>query len=181
MAEFALPEIVQRRALSLGEGGRAWLAGLDAELGALAREWQISIGPVMHGGSEAFVAEATTHDGQPAVLKVGVPGSGSGGNEARVLQAAAGRGYARIFRHDEGRRAMLLERLGPRLEDLGLSVDDQLRVICATLRTAWRNQPNGLPCTTGAEKAANLATFIVDLWETLGRPCSERVIDRALA
>ena len=179
-AEFAIPEIVRRRASNLGEEGLAWLRALDEGIADLAREWDISIGAVMQGGSEAFVAEATAPDGRQLVLKIGVPGSESGGQEARVLLAAAGRGYAQIFRYDESRRAMLLERLGARLDEMGLSVDAQIGIICATLKTAWRRPPADLLCVTGEEKAESLAAFIAELWGALGRPCSERSIDRAM-
>lgn len=180
-AKFAIPEVTRRRASNLGEAGRAWLSGLDGDIRALSAEWELAVGPVLHGGSEAFVAEATTAEGDPAVLKVGLPGSESGRQEARVLLSAGGQGYAGIYRHDERRRAMLLERLGPRLEDLGLPVEAQVSIICATLKTAWRTPPADVPWMTGAEKAASLAAFIIDLWKELDRPCSERVVDRALA
>ncbi len=177
----ALPDIVRRRASNLGAEGLEWLGGLDADIAAIAWEWGITVGPVMAGGTEAFVAEVTTSTGQPAVLKIGLPGSESGAGEARVLLAAAGRGYAAIFRHDERRRAMLLEWLGPRLEDLGLSVDGQIAIICATLRTAWLTTPGDDAWMTGAEKAKSLAEFVAKLWEELGRPCSEGVVEVALS
>jgi streptomycin 6-kinase len=177
---FAIPDIVRRRATNLGEPGLSWLAGLDEEIAALVSEWEITLGPMLEGGSEAFVAEATTPGGRPAILKVGLPGSDSGRQEAKVLRIAEGRGYAEIFRHDEPRRAMLLERLGPRLADLGLSVEAQIRVICETLNLAWRSQPPHARFMTGAEKADSLAAFILELSEALDRPCSERTIDLAL-
>lgn len=96
--KFAVPEVVRRKALNLGEAGVAWLCGLDGEVAALAREWDITVGPLMHGGTEALVGESTTREGRRVVLKVGLPGSESGGQEARVLLAAAGRGYAELFR-----------------------------------------------------------------------------------
>lgn len=178
-AEFAIPEIVRRRALNLGEVGRDWLAGLDADIASLASEWGIQLGAVLDGGTEAFVAEATTSEGRSAILKIGIPGSASGRTEARVLEVAAGRGYAELFRHDAPRRAMLLERLGPRLADLGLTVDDQIKAICETLLTAWRPPPADSSFINGAEKAESLATFIADLWVSLEGPCSRAVVDRA--
>jgi streptomycin 6-kinase len=179
--EFHVPAIVRRRALNLGDEGVAWLRGLDGDIAALAEEWGVSVGEVMGGGSEAFVAAATTEAGLATVLKVGVPGSGCGGHEADVMIAAEGRGYAQLLRRDEPRRAMLMEALGPRLDTVGLSVDAQMRMICETLKMAWLAPPGDTAWMNGAEKAESLAAFILDLWNFLDRPCSERVIERALA
>ena len=38
---------------------------------------------------------------------------------------------------------MLLERLGPRLAELGLSNDKQIESICSSLLTAWAPLPHG--------------------------------------
>lgn len=179
-AATSIPGIVRRRAENLGAEGVAWLERLDALVEAIARDWQLTLGPALHGGSEAFVAEATMANGQQAILKVGLPGSESGRKEASVLLAAGGRGYATLFRHDEDRRAMLLERLGPRLEDLGLPPDEQMRLICEVLAEAWRPPPPGVVFPTGADKAVDLAAFIQQLCNELHRPCSERVIECAL-
>ncbi len=180
-ARLVIPEAVRGRAMNLGAEGLAWLEDIESTVAAIAREWGLALGAVMHGGSEAFVAEARTSEGRRAVLKIGIPGSESGRQEARVLKAAAGRGYAQILRHDGGRRAMLMERLGPPLEDLGLSIDEQVEIICTTLKTAWCHPPPETQFMNGAAKADSLAAFISETWAALGRPCSKRVIDRALA
>jgi streptomycin 6-kinase len=110
---------VEQRARAGDEAGLNWLAGLDAVVTSLCGEWELSLGRPLSGGSEAFLSEARTADGQQVVLKIGLPGSTAGGTEARVLKAAGERGYVRLLRHDEERRAMLLERLGPTLSALG--------------------------------------------------------------
>jgi len=74
---------------------------------------------------------------------------------------------------------MLLERLGPQLHQLGLPLDAQIEIICATLRDAWRPLPEGLQLMSGAEKASSLAAFIETTWAALEKPCSERAIDKA--
>jgi streptomycin 6-kinase len=55
---------------------------------------------------------------------------------------------------------MLLERLGPNLDDLSMPVPHILETITKTFRSFWRPlaQDCGLP--TGAEKAAWLADYI---------------------
>ncbi|MEU7871927.1 ATP-binding protein [Dactylosporangium sp. NPDC049140] len=104
----------ERVALSLralGPAGEAWLAGLPRLLAGLAAEWSITLGARLDGGRTAYVAEATTHDGTPAVLGVSIPGSDFD-RQLQALQLAGGDPYARLVRHDVPRRALLLERLG---------------------------------------------------------------------
>lgn len=177
---FEVPEFVRLKALDEGERGRAWLDGLGDMVAGLARDWDLTLGASMTGGTEAFVVEALTADGREAVLKIGVPGSDLGGGELRVLTAAGGRGYVEVFRHDQPRDAMLLERLGPQLAELGLSVDAQIEAICATLIEAWRPPPDGVVFMTGSEKALSLAGFIETLFVELDRPCEERTAQMAL-
>ena len=78
------------------------------------------------------------------------------------------------------RGALLMERLGRPMYELGLPLSRRLEILCATAARIWRPAPDcGLP--TGAEKARWLADFIVMLWEELDHPCSEKAIDNALA
>jgi len=173
-----VPAAVRGKAAALGAAGERWLRGLDAEVAALEREWGIVVGSPLLGGADAFVAAATTAGGEPAVLKLALPSQGPA-HQIACLRAAAGRSYVRLLRHDEARGALLLERLGPALGDLGLPVARQLEVLCATLTRAWTvPAPGGF--TTGAEKASWLAGFIRETWDALGRPCSERVVTTAL-
>ena len=179
--EFAIPSVVRRRALNLGDEGRAWLRSLDVDVPALVAEWDLELGEVLEGGSAAFVAEVTMPGGASGILKIGVPGSDAGTREARILEAAAGEGYARIFRYDGPRRAMLLERLGRRLVDLPMTPEKQMATICEVLHVAWRQPPPGLDLMNGAQKADSLAEFITRLWNELREPCSRAVLDQALA
>lgn len=176
-----LPEAVRLRAQAEGEAGRAWIAGLPALAAELARDWNLTIGQTMSGGSEAYAAEATLADGRPAVLKVTPPSKDPAARELKVLLAAQGRGYVQVYAHDEGRRAVLLERLGRQLVETGWSVERQIEVLCETLKAAWRplDDPGGHQ--TGAEKAEVLIALIPQLWGETGRACAEATVDRALA
>jgi streptomycin 6-kinase len=178
-AALELPDLVRRKAVARGEAGEAWLTGLDDLVRALATEWGVSIGRTLSGGTEALVAQAWTADGRNAVLKIAIPGLDPGASELRTLLAAQGRGYVEVFRHDAARGAMLLERLGPKLADLGLPIDSQIEVICATLLEAWAPPPEGARFETGAEKADSLADFVEAAWRDLGKPCAARTIDVA--
>ena len=76
---------------------------------------------------------------------------------------------------------MLLERLGPQLQDFYFPEDRQIQIICATLREAWMAPPEGPPLATGADRAVELSRSIESHWSSLGSPYSERAIERALS
>jgi streptomycin 6-kinase len=176
-----VPAAVRGKARALGAPGQRWLQGLPDLIRALEREWGLTVGAALPGGSAAYVAAVTTADGAAAVLKLHMPGYDDVATEIRVLRIAAGRGYARLLRADEARGVMLLERLGPRLSQLGLPAKSQMAIICATLAHAWIQVPEAATFPSGAEKARWLRAFIADLWDALDRPCSEAVIEQAFA
>jgi streptomycin 6-kinase len=175
---IAVPVEVRQKAMAQGAEGARWLEHLGAGIEALEREWQISVGSALGGGSDAYVAEATTSDGSQAIVKLALPGAGTA-HQIETLLLADGRGYVQLLRHDVSRQAMLQERLGASLAELGFPVRTQVEAICDTLRRAWEVSP-GPRFRSGAEKVRSLAEFIAATWEELNRPCSERVIDRAL-
>jgi streptomycin 6-kinase len=180
-AALDIPDKVRRTALARGEDGLAWLAGLGRLVAEVEREWDLSIGRTFATGTEAFVAEAVTADGRQGVLKILIPGLDSSHRELRTLLAANGRSYVQVLRHEAARCVMLLERLGPQLHQLDLPIDAQIKIICATLQEAWMPPPEGLQLMSGAEKAGSLAAFIETAWPELGKPCSERAVDKALS
>jgi streptomycin 6-kinase len=175
-----VPDPVRRRALARGAAGEAWLAGLGGLARDLANQWDLSLGRTLRGGTEALVLEAATAGGVDAVLKLVPGGLDPAAGELGALLAARGRGYARVLRHDAARGAMLLERLGPQLHELGWPVDAQVGAVCATLSEAWAPPPEGGRFLTGAEKARDLAALIEASWRDLGRPCAERTVETAL-
>src|SRR5205823_3550473 len=137
--------------------------------------WGITVGAMLRRATASYVAEATTADGEAAILKVavpdGIPGQTGVADEIRMLRVVDGRGCARILDHDEGRRAMLLERLGRPLSELGLPVDAQIEIICATLERLWMPAPRDAGFPSGADKGRWLAAFIARSWEELDHPC----------
>ena len=177
---FSVTDVVRRRAVSEGQAGRTWLASLDQTLGRLEKDWGLTIGPALPGGTAAFVAEATTAEGDILVLKLPTPASTSGRREAAVLGIADGRGYARLLRHDPKSGAMLLERLGARLDSVDMPYERQVDALCATLLQAWGPVPGDFAGTTGAQKAGHLANTIERLWAELDEPCARASIDMAL-
>lgn len=85
-----------------------------------------------------------------------------------------------MLAHDVDRRALLLERLGPNLHDLGLAVPEVLTRVADTLRTFWRPVPDDVALPTGAEKAKWLREFIAGTWMALDRPCERAAVDLAV-
>lgn len=177
---LTIPEPVRLKATAAGAAGTAWLADLERRVDELASSWGLAIGSTLAGGTEALVVEATLADGRAAVLKLLPPAATAGAGELETLCAARGRGYAAVYVVDAERGAVLLERLGPPLATLGLTVDAQIAHLCATLAEAWTAHPPDVPLMDGAEKARSLSDFIARTWRVLGQPCSAVVIDTAL-
>ena len=119
MSVYDVPDLLRHRATLLGASGERWLANLDGLLREIEKEWQLEIEAQLTGGTEALVFCATQAGGDPAVLKVGLPPSLV--REARTLELAGGVGYASLLAFDASRGAMLLERLGEKLADMGTS------------------------------------------------------------
>lgn len=174
-----VPAVVRNKAAAVGAA--RWLDELPALVSDIERDWGIAIGRPFAGATEAFVAEATLGGGSPAVLKLIVPRPGDAArNEITVLGLANGESCARLLRSDEARGALLLERLGASLHDLGLPVARRLEILCSTAARVWRPAPD-VDLPTGAQKGRWLVEFITTTWEELDRPCSPRAIDHALA
>jgi streptomycin 6-kinase len=173
-----LPDKVLRNLAARGAAGEAWLEGLPETLARLEGTWGIAAGAVYPIATEACVVAATLADGTEAALKIPIPGIAKGDRERRLLEAAGGRGYVRLYRHDPESGAMLLERLGPQLAQSGLDAEAQIVVICETLRSGWGPPPEGLGLPSGAAKAAEMTDVILAL--TKHAACSERAIDVAL-
>lgn len=177
---FPVPDVVRRRAESEGPDGQAWLDGLDQTLGELEAEWGLTIGEALPGGTAAFVAEAADAEGHASIIKVGTPASAVGRHEAAILAIARGKGYVRLLRHDTAHHAILLEKLGSRLDELELPYSGKIDIMCATLLDAWMPVPAGFDWVTGDEKANSLAMTMLRLHQQLGQPCSQAVLDMAL-
>lgn len=174
-----VPAVVRTKAV--GAGAARWLDDLPALVAELEREWSCTVGRAYDGGTEAYVAEATLHDGTPAVLKLLIPRRDDATrHEITALRLANGEGCVRLLRSDAARDALLLERLGRSLSTLGLPVRRRHEILGDAAARVWRPAPGcGLP--TGAAKGRRLAGFIERTWEELGRPCSERAVAYALA
>ena len=174
-----VPEVVAEKARV--HGAQAWLDTLPDLLGAVADEWGLTLGRSHDGGTEAFVVDAETAEGTPAVLKLMVPRpGGAAAHEIAVLRAIGGDGCPLLLRCDAERGAMLTERLGPAMADLDIPVRRRHELLCATAARIWR--PVGdLDLPTGAEKGRWLIEFITEKWDALDRPCARRTVEHAVA
>jgi streptomycin 6-kinase len=176
-APVRLQPLARARVASLGDAGAAWAASLPARLAETARQWSLTLGRPRPGGSSSYVVSARTRDGRDVVVKLAMPDPGLD-EQAETLRRADGRGYVRLLAYDSTRSALLLEALGDSLQQSRRPVTDQLRLLADTLRLAWRpaSEHPGAP----TDKAAGLRDLVARLWLELGRPCSERVVERAL-
>lgn len=174
----AVSAVVRNKAMI--HGAESWLAALPGLIESLEADWAITVGRSFDGGTEAFVAEAVCSDGTPAVLKILVPRSGDAArHEITVLELASGESCAALLRSDVERGALLAERLGRPMSELGLPLRRRHELLCGAASRLWRPAPDaGLP--SGADKGRWLSEFIVEAWERTGRPCSNDVVRHAL-
>src|SRR5262245_53801716 len=70
--EVSVPESLAASVRALGSTGARWLADLPELLAGLAADWSLTYGRPLDDGA-AYVVEAVTADGRPAVLKVAPP------------------------------------------------------------------------------------------------------------
>jgi streptomycin 6-kinase len=178
--ERDVPATVRNKARAAGPAALRWLDELPRTTAGLAVDWELTIGDVIPGGTEALVVGAKQADGTPAVLKLLVPRAADvAANEITVLRLTGGDGCARLLRHDVGRGALLLERLGRALFELDLPLGRRHEILCDTAVRVWRPAPDcGLP--TGADKGRWLVDYITRTWEALDHPCAERTVELAL-
>ncbi|MEM8767996.1 MAG: phosphotransferase [Pseudomonadota bacterium] len=177
--DLELGELQRRRALLLGESGKAWLAGLEALVLALTDRWGLRLEAPLAGGTEALVYRVRNHVDEPLVLKLGLPGSLA--TETAALRLAAGRGYVGLVAADPANDALLLEHLGGKLIDAGLSVRRQQEIVLATVQAAWHPVADASAFTTGAAKARWHLEFIAEQWSAQAAVCTTRLRDAALA
>jgi streptomycin 6-kinase len=172
-----IPDQVRRTVVAAGN--ESWLDELPGVVDALAQDWSLVVGPSLAGGHVALVVEVTLSDGNPAVLKIGVPGRDVG-QEAAMLRVANGRGCARLLGEDLGSQALLLERLGAPMRDLVADPARRHNLLCDLAVQLWRPVGPDIDLPTGAQLAEQYADRLPKLWEQSGRPCSPATVEDAL-
>lgn len=178
---LVIPDEVGLRVRVAGVEGERWLNSLPERIEYLRSKWRFTQGEVLTGGSESLVVSVACDSGEPAVIKLGLPGVCDCAYEAKVLRLAADAPYVTLIDHDMEANALLLERLGDKLADTGLSIDAQIGVLCETMRQGWISLLPDTGLMTGAEKARWLADFIDSTWREVGPGISGAVRERAIA
>lgn len=182
--ELVIPALVRQRAEAHGTLGRRWLAELPDVVAGLAQQWRLDLGNAYDGGTTSFVIAATDEIGRPCALKVAMALGDSDRAAVRhsltAHELADGRGCARLYAHDESTSAMLLEGLGRNLAELDMPLPVMLRTIADTLQQYWRPVPDDCDLPSAVDRTAWLGSEITAMWDSLGRPCSRAVVDRAL-
>jgi streptomycin 6-kinase len=176
-----VPHSLRKARAASGEG--AWLGALPELVGEMASAWSLTIGRSCDGfGMNALVVEATTADGTAVVLKLSPPSDGEKlAREATVLRLADGQGCVRLLDEDIDRRALLLERLGPSMYDLGVPRRQRHELLVEAVTHMWRPVDPASGLQRGSERARWTTKRLEHVWEQSGRACSERVLADAIA
>ncbi|SDC99894.1 aminoglycoside phosphotransferase family protein [Actinokineospora iranica] len=122
------------------EGELRWLAGLPGLADRLLDRWDLTRDGGPWHGFVALVLPVRRADGTPAVLKLGWPHP-EAEHEALALSLWDGQGAVRLFEHDPGDWAMLLERLHGDHSLLDEPIDTALDVIGGLIRRLDRPAP----------------------------------------
>lgn len=133
----------------------AWLRSLPDRVAAAAGEWTLTLDhPYEPGGQTAWVAPATTADGQPRVLKVGWRHI-EAQHEADGLRDWNGDGSVIVYdaadRPAENTTWLLLERCVPGTTLKSRPEEEQDEIIASTLRDLWREPSGATPYRTLTE------------------------------
>lgn len=176
---MTVPDVVREKALVAG--AHDWLRDLPTMIASLEHEWEMEIGATYDCATEALVAAVIVGGSEPAVLKLCVPReTAAARREVLALEAVEGRGAVRLLRSDVERGALLLERLGPSMHDVGLLLSERHRILCR-LAAAFQQPARSLDLPTGREKADWLEAYVVRSWDELDRPCTTGAVEHAVA
>jgi streptomycin 6-kinase len=150
---FVTDAFKQRVRGAFGAEGGQWLRRLPVTVDTFVRRWSLSSIRPIPDLSYNYVATATTNDGVPVVLKLGVP-QRELQTEIDALQHFDGQGCVRLLKADGARGALLLERLlpGSTLADVAATDDAEATALAAgVMRRLWRNAPAGSDFPTVAQ------------------------------
>jgi streptomycin 6-kinase len=111
-----------------GAAGRAWLDTLPTTLHAVADEWDLELGPELHGGVLACVLLARSATGEEVVVKVAGPWDRPR-DEIGCLRRWNGRGAPRLLHADPYRGAFVLERIRPAAPAADASAEEVAHVL----------------------------------------------------
>lgn len=194
MNRFATAPVLRSHLSGLGPAGARWLDLLPDRLELHRSHWDLRLGNVVSAGPWSVVVEAV-QGRRPVVCKVTTPGS-QFWQEVALLRVADGRGYVRLLDADEEHGALLMEALGPSVEDdltaasAGLApaeaaavrhAEPVLHLVADTLRLAWQVPLEVAPAVDRTtHRAAQVRSQIEQVAHRLGVSGHDVAIERAL-
>jgi streptomycin 6-kinase len=175
---IAIPEAFAQATVEReGRSGAAWLAELPEIVDELLERWCCAPdGDPVHGQVGIIIPVRRRADG-PAVLKVSFPHPGNV-YEPLAFAAWSGRGAVSLYERDDEKFAMLLERAGASLVDLG-DGDEAAAIAGRLSRRLTVPAPTGLPRLR--DKAGAWEEQIRKDDAELAHRLSRRAVDAALA
>jgi streptomycin 6-kinase len=141
-----------------GGAGFRWAVNLESTAAQVVRRWQLVVHRELTSGY-SFVAQVSTADARPMILKLGFPGSQDLRREASLLDGARGRGYSALIRQEPSAGALLLERLDPgqalTMDAVGPRPADAVAV-AATIKGMWHGPDAAEPLPSSSDWCADL-------------------------
>ena len=169
-----------RRAELLGQQGQQWLADLQAVVTQTLEDFGLTFIDTLPGGSESYLALTQGSDGIRCVVKVMMPNDHGMAAELAGLQAAKGRGYAKLIGADPKRGVLVIEELGAAIADSGLPIQQQLQHITQALKLSWQADIDPSALVDGANKADWLYHHIQHTPSKIAGHVEKALIHRAL-
>ncbi|RPI30738.1 MAG: aminoglycoside resistance protein [Chloroflexota bacterium] len=151
------PTYCKRKILDIhGEYGTRWLAELPARVAECAERWALELLPPFPIESYSYVAPAVRSDGEPVVLKVGVPGRELT-CQIEALRHWNGSGICRLLEADAAAGFLLMERVLPGEPLKTVASEEQVTGIALdVMRQLWKPAPEQHDFPTIAEWAGDL-------------------------
>ncbi len=172
-----LPEPFCTTVAAAFDGGAAWLDALPAHIKTFEQRWQIEVGDPFTL-SYNFAAAATGPNGEPYVLKLGVPRDELT-REIAALKLYDGRGICRLIASDAAAGALLLERVQP--GDMLSTLSDPAeaaRVGAEMMASLWQPLPDAHAFRPISEWTAGLSR-LRPMFDGGTGPLPERLVNSA--
>jgi len=136
--QLTIPKALSQR-LSRSPEGSAWLNGLPQAVEEVMERWALTLGAALtEHATCSWVARCTTQEGDPAVLKLGLPHM-EAAHEIDGLLFWAGRPTVHMLNHDRHHNALLLECCEPGRSLHSLPEEKQDVVLADLLRELWHS------------------------------------------
>ncbi len=179
-----LPQAVIDCAISGGEVSVKWLNDLENLIAYFEEKWQIKVSSALHGGSRSFVGKAVGADGKEYILKLEIPESIGNAEFSRgidSLKFANGNGYARLYKYDLEKKALLMEALGKTLGSFDYSVNEKIKIICNALTKSWNIDVKNSTLPTGEDCTVWYKEFILESAKSQNPTCDKEIVYTAVS